>query len=488
MRIELIILLVYLLGCISIGVYSQRKARNATSHEFLTGGESSGIFVGGMAMFAAFATGGTLLGNMGLSYGFGWGYMAAMNAGVVLGFLLVSFFIAKPFRNMKIATVPEFFKVRYDSQLLRILIPILLICTITAYIVAQMKVAGMIGEQVLGIPYFWAVIIMGCVYIFYTAIGGMWAVTITDVLQGTLMFFIATVAAMLVLGEYGGPVEAYKAAVTIKPDWAQAGKVPLSSYAGAFLIWATCICVTPHTLMRVFAARNARVGRISLGILTLLYTLTCIFTTIFIVSGSVILNNGQNPVGGGDGAFLTVVDKLFSTGLAGLTFAAIFAAVMSSVSAMLLSIAAAASYDLARIINPDITDKATKRLNVGFIFGIGVLVMVLAMNPPPFLTVLYSAAMGLLASCLFWPTILGAWWKRMNKQGCLACMLGSGGVYLVCLFVLDLPMLSQICYSLPVGFVLSVGVSLMTEPPSERELHRIAIAHEREYDEQRDAI
>jgi sodium/pantothenate symporter len=109
--------------------------------------------------------------------------------------------------------------------------------------------------------------------------------------------------------------------------------------------------------------------------------------------------------------------------------------------------------------------------------------MAMDMKPPEFLTLMYTAAMGLLASCLFWPTMLGAWWKRMNKHGATACIIGGGSVYLFCLWGLELPALSQICYSIPVGLVLSVVVSLLTAPPSAKELYRISIAHEREYDE-----
>jgi sodium/pantothenate symporter len=315
----------------------------------------------------------------------------------------------------------------------------------------------------------------------------MWAVTITDFLQGALMFFIAFVACMIVFAEYGGPATVYVTAQTIRPSYSGAALQPLSSYAGAFIVWATCLCVLPHTIMRVFAAKNEKVGRISLGILTLLYTLTCLFTTIFIVGGSVILNDGQLPAGGNDGAFLTVINKLFSPGMAGLTFAAVFAAVMSSVSAMLLSVGAALSYDLARIFKPDISDKATKTLNVSFIVVVGILVVILAMNPPELLTLMYSAAMGLLASSLFWPTMLGLWWKRMNKHGAIACVIGGGATFLICLWGFKLAPLSQVCYSIPVGLVLAVVVSLLTPPSSEKEMKRLIIAHQREYNESQDA-
>lgn len=483
---EITILLIYLGVCIGIGVYSQRKAAKGSSKDYLTAGESLGTFVSGMAMFAALATGGTMLGNMGVSYSLGWGYIMTIICGVVVGFLVVGLLMAKPFRNLKIATVPEFFKIRYDSSLLRILVPLILIVSITAYIIAQMKVAGMIGESILGIPYNYAVIAMGCVYVFYTALGGMWAVTITDVFQGSLMFFIAMAAFGYCLDYGGGFVEVYDKAIAIKPDWGKSASLPVISYVGAFLIWVAVIAVLPHTVMRVFSTRAEKVARRSLALATTLYVIVSI-ATLITISAAAVLIAGGDKLPNADAAFLTVIDTLFPPWLKGVTFAAIFAAVMSSVSAMLLSVAAALSYDLVKNLRPKTPDAVIKKMNVWCVAVIGVIAIIFSLNPPELMTLLYSAAMGLFASGLFWPTLLGILWKRMNKHGAVASFIGGAGVYLVCLFGLQLPALSQICYAFPVSFALAVGVSLATPPPSAREMRRITIAHEREYDSVKDA-
>jgi sodium/pantothenate symporter len=483
---EISILLVYMVVCIGIGLYSRAKSAKGSSKDFLTAGESLGTWVSGMAMFAALATGGTMLGNMGVSYSMGWGYIMTIICGVVVGFMLVSLFMAKPFRNLKIATVPEFFKIRYDSALLRILVPLILIVSITAYIIAQMKVAGMIGETILGIPYNYAVITMGLVYVFYTAIGGMWAVTITDVFQGSLMLFISLVAWGIVVDFGGGLTELYNAAQQIKPDWSLSFTLPISSYVGAFLIWVAVIAVLPHTVMRDFAAREERVAKKALALSTFLYILVSIGTLVYISAAAVLITKGEK-LPNADAAFLNVIETLFPSWLKGITFAAIFAAVMSSVSAMLLSVAAAISYDLVKVLRPQSPDASIKRLNSSCVGIIGLVVIVFALNPPELMTLLYSAAMGLFASGLFWPTLLGILWKRMNKYGAIASVVGGSAVYLYCLFGVKLPALSQICYSLPISLVLSVGVSMLTAPPSAKEMHRISIAHQREYDPEKDA-
>jgi len=233
--------------------------------------------------------------------------------------------------------------------------------------------------------------------------------------------------------------------------------------------------------MRVFSAKDERSGRKSLGLGLTCYFVTCIFTTIFITAAAVILSKG-GKLPNGDAAFLTVIDAYFPTWLKGVTYSAIFAAVMSSVSAMLLSIAAAVSYDLVKTFNPNYSEKTIKSLNTACIWAIGIVAVFLSMNPPAFLTLLYSAAVGLLASGLFWPTILGLWWKRMNKYGALASIIAGSGSYVYFLFGMKLPPLSHICYSLPIALVFAVGVSLLTAPPTMKEMERLTIAHEREYE------
>lgn len=476
------ILVAYLLLCVGIGIYANRLQKSGTSREYLTGGGNVGVIVNGFAIYAAFATGGTMLGNMGLSYSGGWGYIKAYNAGVAVGYLITAFFLAKVFRNMKVNTVPEFIKLRFNSKFLNILIPIVIMGSLVAYLVAQMKVGGMIGERLFGIPYTWSVILIGVVYIFYTAYGGMKAVTLTDFIQGLLMIAVVIVTGVIAIAYGGGVGELYTTAQEIKPNWSTSESYPFISYVGAFLIWSTVIAVLPHTVMRIFAAKSEKAGRASLTLGLGLYTITSIFTLIFIIAATFMVTNGSD-LETADMAFLVFLDELVPDWVAGIAYAGIFAAVMSSVSAMLLALGAAFAYDFVGMIKPDYPDHKKRVLLSGSILVFGIITLVLSINPPELLTLLYTAAMGLLASTLFFPLLMGIWWKRMNKEGALAGALGGAISYLILLWGFDLPTLSEIAYSLPVSLLLSVGVTLMTPPPSSQELYRITIAHEREYSE-----
>lgn len=480
--LPLIVLVAYMALSVGIGIYASRKQKTRTSKEYLTGGGGVGFWVNGFAIFAAFATGGTMLGNIGLSYAGGWGYITAYNAGVAVGYLLTTFFLAKTLRNMNVSTVPEFIKARFKNKGLNIIVPIVIVVTLVAYLVAQMKVGGMIGERLFGIPYTWSVILIGLVYIFYTFIGGMKAVTLTDFMQGLLMVGVVVATGAIALSTNGGGVDSYQLAQELRPQWTAGGDdtpFPFVAYVGGFLVWATVNAVLPHTVMRLFAAKTERTGRASLSLGLGLYVLTGILTCIAVVATTIIITGGGD-LENADEVFLIFLENV-PNWLMAVAFAGIFAAVMSSVSAMLLGLSAAFSYDFLAEVRPGLSDAKKRSLTKWGVLVFGIITLVLSMNPPALLTLLYTAAMGLLASALFFPTLLGVWWKRMNSIGALAGAIAGGASYLILLWGFTLPPLSQILISLPISLVASVVTSLLTKPPTEKDLHRIAIAHEREY-------
>lgn len=472
----MIALAVYFTACLMLGFYARKKSEGATTREFLTANEGVGCWINGFAMFAAFSSGGAMLGNMGLGYANGWGYLVTLNTGTSCSMLIAAFLVAKPFRNMRLGTVPEFLRVRYDSKLLKIAVPVLLIVCMTIYMIAQMKITGMLGQEILGLPYVVGVFVVGAIYIFYTAIGGMWAISLTDFFQGMVMVFMLLMVGFFCMDFGNWDINwIYSTAQAIKPEFTTVS-VPVISFIGGFLIWCCVQPCLPHTIMRVLSSKNEREGRGAFGIGIGLIAFSVVLTAILFMCVSVILNNGQ-PYENGDAAFIKVINDVLPPWAKAIAWTAIFAAVMSSISGMLLSLGAAVSYDLLRSIKPNIQDKTVRKLSSWFVVIFGVLAMILALDPPAFVLVLFSSAMGLLGSGLFWPILLGIWWRRMNKYGAAAGLFVGVTVYACAYFFTDMPSLSHMCVSLPASLAASVLVALLTPPSSEKEMERLSMAH-----------
>lgn len=476
------VLVVYFGICISLGLYSMKMSKNASTHDYLTAGGNVGWIVNAICIFAAFNSGGALMGNFGLSAAVSWGYMNTLCAGTATGMFIATVLVAGPLRSMRIASVPEFLRKRYDLKILNVLVPIVLICTITAYLMAQMKVAGMMGEKILGLPYVYGVLLIATVYVFYTAIGGMYSVTLTDMFQGLVMLFVLTLACIYVLVDNGGLTNLYAKAAELRPQFITNTnpKFPWITFVGGFMGWMFVNSCLPHSIMRVFTAKNEMSGRMALGFGALLIGLYAATANVIIPAGGIVATEGGAALKGGfDYIFMNVIDRSFPLWFQAVTYAGVFAAVMSSVSAMLLSIGSAVSYDLMQTLKPNTDPVVVRKWSSRSIWIFGAISALLALDPPQLLTILYSSAMGILASGIAAPLLLGIWWKRMNKWGALAGVIGGPGLWLFLFLFTKLPPLAPSAYAIPVSFLLCIVVSLMTPPSTDEELRRVAIAHER---------
>lgn len=480
-RVAIIIaVIVFFIITIALGIYSTVKSRKLSAKDFFTAGGNVNWFVNGICVFAAFNSGGALMGNFGTAYAGGWGFQVTANAGAAVGMLVATFFVAKPLRNMRIATVGEYFRKRYDSKFLNTIIPVLFVLAMLAYVVAQMKVGGMLGEKILGIPYAYGLIIMTIIYVSYTAYGGMLSVTLTSLFQGLVMIFVLVLGSILSIKYFGGFGELYDSAITLRPTWSLSSnpKFPWVSFFGAFLTWVFAQSCLPHTIMRVFTSKNERDGRRGLSFGSLLIAWLAALALICITAAAVVINNGAD-LPQYDYVFMNVIDTIFPLWFQAITYAGVFAAVLSSVSGQLLSIGSNISYDLINTHRPGTPDKTVRNVNTYSVMVFGVIAAIIALNPPQLLTVLYASAMGLLTSSVALPLLLGLWWKKMNKQGAIAgCIAGSIAFFYAFLFM-EMTALSQVIIGFPVALIVSIVVSLMTAPSTEKEMYCTRVAHER---------
>jgi sodium/pantothenate symporter len=310
-----------------------------------------------------------------------------------------------------------------------------------------MKAAGITAAVLLGLDYEVALTLATLVFISYVSIGGMLAVTWTDVFQGALMLLVMVGAAVALVWQAGSPATILTTAVEAAPSLGTLREQPLGSYLGSFVIWATAIPIIPHIVMRVFTARDARGARLSLNIAMLMYA-------VMILAGVMAIA----PVGrisfpdlaDADMVFLRVMEAEFPPLFRGLAVAAVLAAVMSTTDALLLACSSAIAHDLlgSRITRLE-SPVAAHRVAIGAAWVVGLVAMGLAYSPPALISQFYTAAIGLLTAGLFVPTIAGLWWTKANTAGGVAALLTGPLVYLAVHFTPGAPPLSAILVALP---------------------------------------
>lgn len=477
MSLERALVLAYLGGCILIGILASRRVLGSRE-EYWVAGRSVGTLVNAMAIMATLASGGSIIGVMGLAYQQGIPATLALFAGAVVGFPLASILVARPLRNFGKYTITDFLAFRYPNALVKFLVPTLIVVSFTAYTVAQMKAAGITANALLGIPYDIALTLSAVVFILYVSVGGMVAVTWTDVFQGTLMLFLILGVAFTVLWRAGSPMELMTEATRVAPELGSVANQSVAGYLGYFVIWASAISVIPHIVMRVFTAKDAGRARLSLNLAMVVYSIMILAAVLAIVPVGKIQFPGLADA---DQVFLKVMEVDFPPLARGLAVAAVLAAVMSTTGALLLACSSAVAHDLLEgFAGLRLSEKATSWVQVGSAWVIGGLALYWAYSPPELISEFYTAAVGLISAGLFVPTVAGLWWRKANLAGGLAALVTGALVYALLQFrLVDLPV-SPILVALPASALAMWMGGRLGAPEEPVMLEQIGWLHEDE--------
>ena len=133
-----------------------------------------------------------------------------------------------------------------------------------------------------------------------------------------------------------------------------------------------------------------------------------------------------------DNVIPMVVLQELSAFWAGLFLAGPLAAVMSTVSSLLILASAAVIKDLlVRFSKREREAKQLRKISLLTTGIIGLVAFAFAIEPPDLIVWINLFAMGGLEAAFFWPTVLGLFWKRANKEGVIASMIGGVGSYLI---------------------------------------------------------
>jgi sodium/pantothenate symporter len=429
--LERTLVLLYLAGCIGIGVYASRRVLGSRD-EYWVAGRRIGTGVNALAIMASLASGGSIIGIMGLAYAQGIPATLALFGGAVVGFPLASILVARQLRRFGRFTITDFLTFRYPNAVVRYLVPALIVVAFTIYIVAQLKAAGITAEALLGIRYEVALTLATLVFVAYVSVGGMLAITWTDVIQGLLMLLVVLGTGLILVWRLGSPLELMREATAAAPELGQLEGQSFSSYFGYFVIWATAIPVIPHIVMRVFTARDPDSARLSLNLAMLAYSVMILVAVLAIVPAGKLDFPGLDDA---DLVFLKIMQAQFPPLIRGLAVAAVLAAVMSTTDALLLACSSAIAHDL---LGPLLRDRRSERMlapvRIVSAWAIGLLALYWALSPPELITRFYTAGIGLLSSSLFVPTIAGLWWKKANLTGGLAALVVGAVTYVLTYF------------------------------------------------------
>ncbi len=479
----LIPIIVYFILMYLIGVYSMKLMEKNTKalgesgetymEEYMTGSRGTGGFVLAMTMVATYLSAGSFIGGPGTAYthGLAWVFlaMAQMPTGyytlAVLGkkFAIVS-------RKTGANSITDFLRVRYESSAVTIVASLSIIVFLIAAMAAQLIGASRLLQGSTGLPYRTAMIFFALTVVVHTAIGGFRGVVFNDTLQGVVMTFSTLALFIMVVlkgGGVGNLIQNMKALDPgmITPFGVQEGFMTIPYVTSFWVLVGFAVIGLPSVSQRAMSYKDSQSLRSGIKYGTVVSIILLLGMHLVGAFGAVIVPN----ITSGDLVVPTMSVMLFSQVIAGIVLAGPLAAVMSTMDSQLLVVIGAIVNDLlVQFIKPELKThyKQISRLTKIFAFVVGVIIVIIAFDPPELMVWLNLFATAGQLSTFMWPTILGLYWKKANKEGALAGMIAGIGSFIYCNYFWPRPFgMHPIVLSLVISLVAFVLVSNFTKRP-----------------------
>ena len=299
-----------------------------------------------------------------------------------------------------------------------------------------------------------SMLVGGGVVLFYTILGGMWSVTMTDIVQFIIMtigvFFI-----MLPLGlsKAGGWSNLQSQLPDTYFTFTGIGGQEIFQY---FLLFALGMVVAQDIWQRILTAKTikvARAGTVAAGVYSLLYGIA---VAIIGMCAFVILPNLEDT----QNTFASMAVAILPSGVLGLVIAAVVSALMSTASGTLLASSTLISNDIIkRFFLKNITDDQYLALSRVVTTVIGILTIVCALWIQDVLVAL-DVAYAVLSGGIFAPVILGLFWKKATAKAAFYAIIASTAVILAGLAIEGITSTAPIIYGIAVSFVVMITVSI----------------------------
>ncbi|WP_043380964.1 cation acetate symporter [Methylobacterium sp. UNCCL110] len=428
---------------LTLGItYKAAKGTKSAADFYAAGG---GISAGtnSLAIAGDYMSAASFLGISGLVYTSGFDGLI-YSTGFLVGWPIVLFLIAERLRNLGKFTFADVASFRLDQTSIRIISAVGTLVVVAFYLIAQMVGAGKLIQLLFGLPYLYAVIIVGVLMIVYVAFGGMKATTWVQVIKACLLLGGATFMAGAVLLKYGfNPEVLFASAVQVHPKgdaiMAPGGLVsnPIEAISlGVGLMFGTA--GLPHILMRFFTVSDAQAARKSVFYATGLIGYFYILTFIIGFGGIALLMSDPSYFKlGPAGAFDKLKDMIGGTNMVavnlanavggpyflGFISAVAFATILAVVAGLTLAGASAISHDLyAQVIaRGRTTEKHEVNLSKISAVVIGIVAIYLGyVFENQNVAFMVGLAFAVAASCNFPVLAMSILWRGTTTWGALA--------------------------------------------------------------------
>ena len=469
---------------LTLGITYWAAQHTRTTKDFYAAGGGVTGFQNGLAIAGDYMSAASFLGISALVFTSGY-YGLIYSIGFLVGWPIIMFLMAEPLRNLGRFTFADVASYRLQATPIRAMAATGTLVVVALYLIAQMVGAGQLIQLLFGLPYLWAVVIVGVLMIIYVTFGGMIATTWVQIIKAALLLLGSTVMALLVLSRFGFNFNALIAkAIEVHPKH-EAIMLPGAAVANPINAFSLGIALMfgtaglPHILMRFFTVGNAKEARKSVFWATTFigyfYILTFIigFGAIVLVATNPIYHVGNDLkgalLGGGNMPAIHLAHAVGGDLMKGFIAAVAFATILAVVSGLTLSGASAVSHDLyASVFRHGNVDEATEvRVSRITTVLLGIVAIILGVVFEKInVAFMVGLAFAVAASANFPVLLLSILWRGLTTRGAVI----GGFVGLISALVLTIvsPGIWEAVFGYPRGSALFPYVSpaLFTMPLS----------------------
>lgn len=472
-------LAIYFILMIFIGVYSYRKSAKDISG-YMLGGRSLSPSVTALSAGASDMSGWMLMGLPGAMFVSGLSSIWVA-IGLTFGALLNYIIVAPRLRTYTelandAITLPDYFENRFNdnTHVLRVVASLVIVVFFTVYTSSGVVAGGKLFESAFGLSYELGLYITAGVVVAYTLFGGFLAVSLTDFVQGCIMFIALILVPVVVVMDVGGINELHQSVVAIDPDL-------LDMFSGVTLIsiisslaWGLGYFGQPHIIVRFMAIRSVKdipVAR-NIGMSWMIVSVCGAMATGF--AGIAYASSANLDIKDPETIFIVLSQLLFDPLIAGFLLAAILAAIMSTISSQLLVTSSSLTNDFYQLFcNQQASDKQLVFIGRVSVCCVALLAIFLAQDPNSSILDIVSNAWAGFGAAFGPVVILSLYWKKMTKDGALAGIIAGAVTVLLWIYLpvsIGGQSLSSLVYEIVPGFIVCTAtilfVSSVTYKPS----------------------
>lgn len=440
-------LIAYFAVMIGIGIFAMRTS-TASSEDYMLGGRGLSPKVAALSAGASDMSGWLLLGLPGAMYVSGLA-SAWIGIGLFVGAFVNWVIVAPRLRSQTVhygnaLTIPAFLANRFPTQALplRTVSAIVIVVFFSVYTASGLVAGGKLFESAFaGIfnfgglgDYGAGIVITLVVVLAYTVVGGFLAVSMTDFVQGCIMMVaLVLMPAVVLWGEGGGGISQATATLNeVDPtllSWTEG--LTIVGWLSA-VTWGLGYFGQPHIIVRFMAIRSVKevptarnigmswmaislIGAIGLGI----------FGRAYAVRNGIEIDDPET-------IFIILADLLFHPLITGFLYAALLAAVMSTISSQLLVASSSLTEDFYRLfLRKDAGDRECVNVGRVCVVLVGIVAAVIASDPTSDVLGLVGNAWAGFGSAFGPLIILALMWPRTNGAGALAGLIVGAGTAMI---------------------------------------------------------